>query len=163
MFRPLLKKKQLLNEDETEKVLLRCTNGILGLTGENGYPYTVPLNYVYYNGKIYFHCAKAGYKLDCLLKDPKVSFTVVDQDEIHSEEFTSYFRSVIVFGEAAVIEEGRERTDAFLALCEKYSGDLPGEIREQEVRRCGNACIVGIEILHKTGKEAMALVKQRGE
>lgn len=162
MFRPLLKKKQLMDAVENEKVLLRNSHGVLGLCGEDGYPYTVPLNYVYDRGKIYFHCAKVGYKLECLLKNPKISFTVVDQDVIVSEEFTSLFRSVIAFGEAAIVEDDRERTDAFLALCEKYSGDLPKEMREQEVARCKSAYIVGIQLHHITGKEAMALAKQRG-
>ena len=60
------------------------------------------------------------------------------------------------------MEDDRERTDAFLALCEKYSGDLPKEMREQEVARCKSAYIVGIQLHHITGKEAMALAKQRG-
>lgn len=144
-----------------KKVLARNTNGILGLNGDDGFPYTVPLSYVYYNGKIYFHCARAGYKLDCLRRDPKVSFTIVDQDVIVSEKYTSYFRSVIAFGRAAVIEDAQERRAAFLALCEKYSAELPSEMREQEVDHCRNALIAGIELTSVTGKEAMDLVRMR--
>ena len=100
MFREMRRIKQLLSMEETEAVMNRCTNGVMACIGDEGYPYAVPLSYVYYNGKIYFHSAKAGHKVDAILKNPKVSFTVIDEDTIVSKEYTSYFRSAIAFGKA---------------------------------------------------------------
>src|SRR5690606_27146456 len=92
VFREMSRKKQLLSEEETAAVMERCSNGVLACFGDNGYPYAVPLNYVYYNGKIYFHSAKVGHKIDAIRRNPRVSFAVVDEDTIVSEEYTSYFR-----------------------------------------------------------------------
>ena len=100
MFREMRRKKQQLAPERVEEILSRRTAGTLAVLGDEGYPYAVPLSYVYHNGRIYFHCAKAGHKLDAIRGCDKVSFCVIDQDEIVSAEFTTYFRSVIVFGRA---------------------------------------------------------------
>lgn len=138
----------------------RGSHGVLACLGDEDYPYAVPLNYVYHRGKIYFHSAKAGHKIEAILKQPKVSFAVVDEDTIVSEKYTSYFRSAIAFGKAR-ITEGQEYREAFLALVEKYSGDQPEEAKQKEIDRCSRAWIVAIDIEHLTGKEALEYVKAR--
>lgn len=158
MFREMRRGKQLLSAEDTAAVMDRCTNGVLACLGDEGYPYAVPLSYVYFNGKIYFHSAKAGHKIDAVTGNPKVSFTVIDEDTIVSEEFTTYFRSVIAFGKAR-IAEGTERLDAYGALVEKYSGDQTEETKHKEIAGCERACIIAIDIEHITGKEAIEFVK----
>ena len=59
---------QELSRAESEEILRRGSCGVLALQGDDGYPYTVPLSYCYEGGRIYFHCAKAGYKLDCIAR-----------------------------------------------------------------------------------------------
>jgi nitroimidazol reductase NimA-like FMN-containing flavoprotein (pyridoxamine 5'-phosphate oxidase superfamily) len=159
MFREMRRGKQVLAADEVEAVMGRCTNGILACLGDDGYPYAAPLSYVYADGRIYFHSAKEGHKIDAITKYPKVSFAVVDKDEIVSEKLTSYFRSVIAFGKAR-IAGGDERLTAFRALVEKYSGDLPAEIKGKEISNCTAALIVAIDVEHITGKEAVELVRK---
>jgi len=160
MFREMRRKKQLLSQEDTLAVMNRCTNGVLSCFGDDDYPYGVPLNYVYLNEKIYFHSAKAGHKIDAISKNPKVSFTVIDEDTIVSEEYTSYFRSVIAFGKAR-IAEGEERIKAFEALVEKYSGDQPEEAKHKEVHGCTQANIIAIDVEHITGKEAVEYVRAK--
>jgi len=162
MFREMRRKNQQLSEDEVEKVLNRCTNGILACIGDDNYPYAVPLSYVYHNGKIYFHSAKSGHKVDAITKNPKVSFAVVDEDRIVSAEYTTYFRSVIAFGKAR-IAEGDEHLEAFRALVEKYSKDQKREDKEKEISNCKNALIIAIDIHHMTGKEAIELVREKSK
>jgi len=162
MFREMRRNKQSLNEDEIEKVLNRCTNGVLACIGDNDYPYAVPLSYVYHNGKIYFHSAKSGHKVDAITKNSKVSFAVVDEDRIVSAEYTTYFRSVIAFGKAR-IAEGNEHLDAFRALVEKYSKDQKAEDKEREIINCKNALIIAIDISHITGKEAIEFVREKNK
>jgi nitroimidazol reductase NimA-like FMN-containing flavoprotein (pyridoxamine 5'-phosphate oxidase superfamily) len=157
MFREMRRGKQLLSMEDTAAVMKRCTNGVLACLGDDDYPYAVPLNYVYFNGKIYFHSAKAGHKIDAITKNPKVSFTVIDEDTIVSEKYTSYFRSVIAFGQARIVE-GDERLEAFEALVEKYSGDQPEEAKHKEITGCSRACIIAVNVEHITGKEAIEYV-----
>lgn len=160
MFREMRRIKQLLSMQETEAVMNRCTNGVLACLGDEGYPYAVPLSYVYFNGKIYFHSAKAGHKIDAIMRNPKVSFAVIDEDTVVSEEYTTYFRSAIAFGKAR-ITEGGEYQEAFKALVEKYSGDQPEEAKQNEISRCSQAYIVAIDIEHITGKESIEYVKAK--
>jgi len=152
--------KQLLSQEDVAAVMNRCTNGVLACLGDDGYPYAVPLNFVYFNGKIYFHSAKAGHKIDAVKKHPKVSFAVIDEDTIVSEEYTSYFRSVIAFGKAG-IAEGVERQEAFEALVKKYSGDRPPEEQCQTITECARAYIIAIDVEHITGKEAAEYIQKK--
>jgi len=160
MFRKMRRNKQLLSKADTEAVMIRCTNGVLACMGDEGYPYAVPLSYVYFKDKIYFHSAKEGHKIDSIKKNLKVSFTVVDEDTIVSEKFTSLFRSVIAFGKARIVD-GDEWREAFNALIEKYSGDQPEETKKKEMSGCTQSLIVAIDVDHITGKEAIEYVKAK--
>jgi len=158
MFREMRRGKQLLSTEDTAAVMDRCTHGVLACLGDEDYPYAVPISYVYFNDIIYFHSAKAGHKIDAIMKNPKVSFAVIDEDTIVSNKYTSYFRSVIAFGKAR-IAEGDERLGAFSALVEKYSGDQPEEAKHKEITGCTQAYIIAIDVDHITGKEAIEYVR----
>lgn len=160
MFREMRRAKQLLSEEDSAAVMGRCTNGVLACLGDEGYPYAVPLSYVYHNGIIYFHSAKAGHKVDAIVKYPKVSFSVTDEDTIVSKEYTTYFRSVIAFGRARIVE-GDERHQAFMAMVKKYSGDQPEEDQLKEVNGCAQAYIIAIDVEHITGKEAIEFIRAK--
>src|SRR5574344_2695673 len=86
MFREMRRKKQQLSIEQVEKILKQNTSGVLAVFGDDGYPYAVPLSYVYTNSKIYFHGAKEGHKLDSIKNNEKVSFCVIDKDEIVPEK-----------------------------------------------------------------------------
>lgn len=161
MFRELRRKKQLLSEQETLRVLEEGKTGIVGVLGDDGYPYTVPINYVSLENKIYFHSAKKGHKVDAIAKEPKVSMTVVEKDDVVSREFTTYFRSIQLFGKAYVVEDEAERNVAFRALCEKFSGADMDRYEEIMSKEAAAAAIVRIDIEHITGKESIELVNQR--
>ena len=99
MFRPMRRGKQLLPPEESIQILEQGTSGVLAVAGDAGYPYAVPLSYVYTDGKLYFHCAKSGHKLDAIRRNSKTSFCVIGQDAVVPLEYTTYFRSVIAFGQ----------------------------------------------------------------
>ncbi len=160
MFREMRRAKQLLSAEDIAAVMGRCTNGVLACFGDEDYPYAVPMSYVYLDNTIYFHSAKVGHKVDAISKNPKVSFAVIDEDAIVSKEYTSYFRSVIAFGKARVVE-GDERLVAFAALVEKYSGDQPEEAKRKAIAGCMHAHVIAIDVEHITGKEATELIKAR--
>ena len=103
MFREMRRKKQALSNEENLAILMRGTSGVMAVSGDDDYPYAVPLSYVYHDSKIYFHCAASGHKLDAMRRNPKVSFCVIDRDEVIPQEYTTYFRSVIVFGTVRIL------------------------------------------------------------
>ena len=161
-FREMRRKKQQLPETECISILERNTAGVLAVLGDGGYPYAVPLSYIYHDNKIYFHCAKSGHKLDAIRACNKVSFCVTDQDHIVPEEYTTYFRSVIVFGQAKIMEEEEEIYRAIEMLAKKYAPDDTKENRDMMIEKELSAlCMVEIEIKHMTGKEAIELIRQR--
>ncbi len=121
MFREMRRGKQLLSMEDTIAVMKRNTNGVLACLGDEDYPYAVPLSYVYFNDKIYFHSARAGHKIDSITNNSKVSFSVTDEDTIISKEYTTYFRCVIAFGKSRIVE-GDEMLEAFLSLVKILRG-----------------------------------------
>lgn len=160
MFREMRRGKQLLSMEDTIAVMNRNTNGVLACLGDEDYPYAVPLSYVYFNDKIYFHSAKTGHKIDAITNNSKVSFSVTDEDTIISKEYTTYFRSVIAFGKARIVE-GDEKLGAFLSLVKKYAGDQPEKSQHKEIDECSHAYIIAIDIEHITGKEAIEFVRAK--
>jgi len=160
MFREMRRGRQALSPQECTAVLERGSSGVLAVSGDDGYPYAVPLSYVFYDGKIYFHCALTGHKLDAIRRCDKVSFCVIDQDIVVPEEYATRYRSVIAFGRARILPEAEKRS-SLEALAAKYSPDLP-EGRAEEIERCwSQVCMVEITVEHLTGKVAKALVEHK--
>ncbi len=158
-FRKMRRFGQLLTEEDCISILQRNTNGILAVHGDNGYPYAVPLSYVFCNGKIFFHSALQGHKIDAIKTDAKCSFCVVDKDQIVPEEFTTYFRSVIIFGKAHVIEDKEEMLKALNLLADKYSPEQTEDERRAEISHGINrVAIIELTIEHMTGKQARELM-----
>ncbi|MDD3231427.1 MAG: pyridoxamine 5'-phosphate oxidase family protein [Oscillospiraceae bacterium] len=162
MFREMRRKRQALSAEEIADVLYKGTSGVLALSGEDGYPYAVPISYVYDGNKIYFHCAKSGHKLDAIQRNAKASFCVIDQDQIVPEEYTTYFRSVIAFGKIRVIEGETEKRSAIEKLAMKYAPEDTAAGRKNAIdREWKPLCMLEMSIDHMTGKEAIELVKKK--
>jgi len=161
MFREMRRKKQLLSEAETIEILRSCTSGVLALTGDNDYPYAVPLSYVYKDGKLFFHFAKAGHKIDSMIKNNKVSFCVIKTDDVIQKTFTSHFRSVIVFGRARILTEDSEKKYALECLVEKYSPDYIAEGKSEIEREWKLVTVAEVKIEHMTGKAAIEIINNK--
>ena len=162
MFREMRRKNQVLSHEECLAVLDRGTSGVLAVQGDNGYPYAVPLSYVYENGKLWFHYAREGHKLDAILRDPKVSFCVVDRDQVVPLEYTTYFRSVVLFGKARVLEDPTEIRAALEKLALRYAPEDSEAHREAILEKELPAVVmVEVTVEHLSGKEAIELVRSR--
>ena len=162
MFPEMRRKKQQLSPEACIAILDRGTSGILALCGDDGWPYAVPLSYVRQEGKLYFHCAKAGHKLDAIARNPKGSFCVIGQDQIVPAEYTSYFRSVIAFGTLRILEDAGEIRRAIQVLSDRYAPLEPPERRDAVIdRELAALCVLEMTVEHLTGKEAIELVRQR--
>lgn len=161
MYREMRRKEQLLSQEETITILKKGSSGVLGVSGDDDYPYTVPISYVYREGKLFFHCATSGHKIDGIQRNNKISFCVIDQDEIIQKSFTTHFRSAIVFGRARILTDDHERRMAMEYLVEKYSPDYMQEGQLAIERGWEKVCLVEIDIEHMTGKAAIELIRQK--
>jgi len=131
---------------------------VLAVTGDNDYPYAVPLSYAYKDGKLFFHIAKEGHKLDSIAKNNKVSFCVIQMDQVIQNTFTTHFRSAIVFGRARILTEDSEKRYALECLVEKYSPDYIAEGQSVIERSWNRLYAVEVQIEHITGKAAIELI-----
>ena len=164
MFREMRRKRQQLTEMECVEILNRNTAGVLAVAGDEGYPYAVPLSYVYDGGAVYVHCAKSGHKLDSIKSCDKVSFCVIDKDNVVPQKYTTYFRSVILFGRASILSNEEEIGAAIEKLAMKYNPSDSKENRDNVIKK-ENAvmCLVKISVEHMTGKEAIELVNSKNQ
>ena len=148
--------KQQLLDDECIQILNNNTAGVLSVAGDEGYPYGVPISYAYKDGKLFFHSALDGHKVDAIKNNPKVSFCVIDRDDVHPAEYTTYYRSVIAFGRAKLVAVNEAKIPGLDLLSDKYchgEGD-----KEREIQNGINRLVVievGIE--HLMGKCAKEL------
>lgn len=159
MFRKMRRFKQQLSNDEALEILKNCKSGVLAVSGDDGYPYTVPLNFVYKDGKIYFHCAKSGHKLDAVRANDKVSFCVIDKNEVDAEKLTTLFKSVVVFGRAKIMSDTEKIKSAMTVFGLKYNNDVAAVEKEIQ-REWSGLCCVEITIEHITGKQAIELLRK---
>ena len=159
MFREMRRKKQKLSKEECDRILYNGTSGVLALHGDNGYPYAVPVSYVYNGEKLLFHSAKNGHKIDAILKNAAASFCVIDQDQIVPEEYTTYFRNIIAFGRIRILEDDTEKRSAIEKLAVKYAPDDTAENRDKAIEREWKPlCMMEMEIEHLTGKQAIEMI-----
>lgn len=161
MFKKMRRIQQQLSSEISLKILQNQTVGTLALAESGDYPYAVPLNYVYYNGKIYFHCATSGHKLDIIKKQNKASFCVIDADTVVPEKYTTYFRSVIVFGEIEIVKDDDEKMSALKELSYKYVSQNE-EAHQKKINDAWNrTCVLSLSIEYISGKEAKELVVEK--
>lgn len=150
MFRSMRRFKQHLTDEECTGILTEETRGVLSLSGDDGYPYGVPMNFVYADGCLYFHTALSGHKLDAVSSCDKASFCVLDKGEKPADDWAYYFNSVIVFGRIRIVDEA-EKLTRLRQLGLKYyptSAEVDAEI-QKNAARCH---ILELRIEHMTGK-----------
>ena len=152
MFREMRRGKQQLSFDECVEILKRGSSGVLAVMGDDGYPYAVPLSYVYHDNALFFHGATSGHKLDAIRQNEKFSFCVIDQDEVIPEKLTSAYRSVIAFGKAHILEDETEIRAAAQMLGQKYSPGMDELINKEIEAYMRHMAVVRLDIEHITGK-----------
>lgn len=152
MFREMRRIGNKMDPNEVLSILENSSNGVLGVLGDEGYPYTVPVSFVYEDGNIYFHCATEGHKLDAIRKEPKVSFCVTSQDQVIAEDFNTLYKSVIVFGKAEILGDCEAKRNALEAILKKYSSGYIEKGKQYIAEEWENCVAVRIAIEHMTGK-----------
>lgn len=160
-FREMRRKRQQLSDAESVGILENATSGTLALQGDGGYPYAVPISYVHADGKLYFHSALKGHKVDAIRGCDKASFCVIEQDEVHGEEYTTYFRSVIAFGRIRILEDEAERMAAARLLGDRYHPHHEEALGRELAKSFSHMLVICLDIEHMTGKEAIELVRMK--
>ena len=159
--REMRRKRQQLSEEESIGILQKATAGTLALLGDNGYPYAVPISYVYADGKLYFHSALSGHKIDAIRNCDKASFCVIDKDDVRPEKYTTYFRSVIAFGRIHIIEDEQEKLETARLLGDRYNPNQEEALQKELEKGLSRMLMIRFDIEHLTGKAAIELIKEQ--
>ena len=163
MFREMRRRAQQLPQEECIEILNNATSGVLAVLGDDGYPYTVPVSHAYYDGKIVFHGAKEGHKIDAIRGCDKVSFCVIAQDEVMPKERTTAFISVVAFGRARIVDDEAGMRKIAELIGDKFSHDYPELCQQEtdEVIAANRMYCVEITIEHLTGKCGREVMARR--
>lgn len=153
MFRKMRRFKQEISEAECIEVLLNEPRGVLSVIGDDGYPYGMPLDHWYSkeDGKLYFHCAKEGHKLDAISRCDKVSYCVMDEGFRKEGEWALNIKSVIVFGRMKIVEDDAKKREICSNITRKFTSDESYLEHELE-HSFKNVCCLEITPEHMSGK-----------
>lgn len=160
-FREMRRKRQQLSDEESYAILQKATSGTLALLGDGGYPYAVPISYVYSEGKLYFHSALSGHKVDAIRSCDRASFCVVAQDDVKPALYTTFFRSVIAFGRIHIVDDEAEKLAAARLLGNRYNPHQDEALQKELENGLARMLVIRLDIEHLTGKESIELVGQR--
>jgi nitroimidazol reductase NimA-like FMN-containing flavoprotein (pyridoxamine 5'-phosphate oxidase superfamily) len=149
-----------VKDDEWIKDLLR--RGAYGTlaTEAGGQPFLNTHNYVYDEAEncLYLHRNKVGRTSANLLHNPRICYTVVEMGRMYAGEkaceFGVEYRSVVIFGTAEIVDDGKEACKALQMLVEKYAPHLkPGVDYKPVTPDCAHsAAVYKVKIEQWSGK-----------
>ncbi len=154
MFRKMRRFKQQVSDEECCRILTEEKRGALSVIGDDGYPYTIPVNFYYDKNdhRIYIHCAMTGHKIDAVQKCDKVCFTTWNQGYKTEGNWEWNSTSVVVFGRASLVEDRELLTDRLRKLANKYYPTREEVETEMHSPSMNEVCMISNEVEHMTGK-----------
>lgn len=160
MFTPhrMRRTRQKLSDAEVKRILTESTSGVLSVIDKDGYPYSVPLSFVYIYNKIFFHSAKEGHKIEAIENNDKASFCIIDMDDVKPEKYLTNYKSVIVFGKVKVVTDDNVKMLAIDALAEKYYPNHPIEKQNEISNFRDSFLMIELDAEHISGKQGIELV-----
>ena len=156
MFRKMRRFQQEVSVEKAREVLKEAGRGVLSVIGDDGYPYGIPVNYIYDENDncIYIHGAKEGHKIDSIKNCSKVSFTAWNKGFKKDGDWAWNITSVIVFGRAELINDINFITEKVRNLGNKYypsKADVEKEIKSA----INHVQLIAVHIEHMTGKQIL--------
>ena len=161
----LRKRCEINSMEEIETILKRATVGRLATIGKDGYPYIIPVNYVWYDGSIYFHCAHVGEKIDNIRRDSKVCFEVdiplsylgLEYDRnrptCHVHQF---YHCIIIRGRAEFVEDPQEKVASLNALVASHEGNEEFEKVKEDTKGVRLCTVIAVRVDSISGKSDLA-------
>ena len=154
MFRPIRKTKNEISVEDAKALLRNNTRAAFSVNGDDGYPYTIPVNFYYDedDNRIYFHSAKKGHKIDSMKANDKVCLTTWNDGYLEDGDWAFHVSSCVVFGRARLIEDRKITEDKVRKFARKYYPSAE-EVEEEIKRSLAGVQLVAIEIEHISGKK----------
>lgn len=148
------KTSEITDPAEIQRILSATNIGRMATIGEDGYPYITPVNFVFFKGNIYFHCAPEGEKLDNIARNPSVCFEV--DIPLAYLDLRQFYHCVIIRGKAMTVDDDSLRVDVLRALVRKHEMKPESESVDENMERCNACAIVEIKPVSMTAKSGLA-------
>ncbi len=154
MFRPIRKTKNEISVEDAKALLRNNRRAALSVNGDDGYPYTIPVNFYYDedDNRIYFHSAKKGHKIDSMKANDKVCLTTWNDGYLEEDDWAFHVSSCVVFGRARLIENRKITEDKVRKFARKYYPSAE-EVEKEIKRSIIGVQLIAIEIEHISGKK----------
>lgn len=153
MFRSMRRKDRETSLANAIDILKSSNKGVLAtISVDNGYPYVVTVNHIYINGYIYFHSANKGHKIDNINFNNKVSFTATAYSKIIPKNYSTKYKSSIVFGRAYTVKDDEEKKLVLTEIAKRFTGDFFSNAPTEIAKNINRTTIVRIEIEDIKGK-----------
>ena len=125
----LLGKLEIKSKERIIEFLSSQQTGRISSIDENGFPQIIPMNFVFINDIVYMHSHIRGEKLDNIRRNQKVGFEVDKSleflpsyfsDPIDASLADTLYISVVIKGNASIVSDKEEKTNALNGLMKKY-------------------------------------------
>ncbi|MCR5774067.1 MAG: pyridoxamine 5'-phosphate oxidase family protein [Lachnospiraceae bacterium] len=153
MFRKMRRFKQQITDNECIEILKSTKRGVLSLIGDDGYPYGIPIDHWYCeeDGRLYFHGAKEGHKIDAIKSCDKASYCTYNEGYRKDGDWALNITSVIIFGRIHQVEDEDTARKICTELVKKFTDDEEYLRKELDNAFSRVQCLV-LEPEHMTGK-----------
>ncbi len=154
MFRPIRRTKNEISVEDAKALLRNNRRAAFSVNGDDGYPYTIPVNFYYDedDNRIYFHSAIKGHKIDSIKANDKVCLTTWNDGYLEEGDWAFHVSSCVVFGRARLIEDRKITEDKVRKFARKYYPSAE-EVEEEIKSSIAGVQLVAIEIEHISGKK----------
>ena len=150
--------RELRNKETILAILEQSEVGRMATVNRKGFPVIKPVNFIYWDGKIYLHSSTKGEKIDdirrgspvCFEVDEPIAYVAVVEPACRS---TYYYRSVVVKGSAAIVTKVDRKLEILERLMEKYQPEGGYQAVTEEI--LNRTAVIEISIREMTGKEHM--------
>lgn len=149
LYKEMRRKDRQLDKIQAESILEKAQFGYLATSFPDGAPYVVPVNHIYLDGYIVFHCAREGQKLDNLLANPSVCYAVTTHNRLMPEKTTTEYQSAVAFGTAEIVTEPALKKALLTGLMTRLAPGVPFSCDDAGIER---TAVVRIKVDRVTGK-----------
>lgn len=149
-------KNHQLTKEQIGNLLEKSQDCVLATHGKNGYPYALPMNYIFFNNKIYMHGLAKGQKIDNIQENPKVCVEIhemiglLDEDIEDVCDVNVEYESIVILGNAKVLKDKDSKREVLRRIVDKYTPQLSKEDLPENM--INNTGVIEIEIEESTGK-----------
>lgn len=154
----LHRKDRQIPFEACEEILQKAEYMVMATVDSNAIPYAVPLSFVYFEGKIYFHSGMhKGHKARNIAENSSCSLVIVGKTQpVYTKNFTTYFESVIIFGKVSEVTDKARKKTVLFALAEKYLPDYMHHAEHDISASLDRTAVYEISLDKVTGKAKRA-------